>query len=282
MKVIVFCPLYNAEKYLPDLISSINEQVLNEKLSLFFILTESSDGTKSYLETNSLPYMFVKKEDFSHSLSREIAISNSDADIAIMITQDVVIQDKNAFSKLIEPIVQKKAVFSYGRQISDSKSIEKYTREYNYPLENSITTSKDIPSKGLKTFFASDAFAAYDVAFFKSCGGYDHKIMFFSEDMYYAHKVIMSGNAVAYQADAIVHHSHNFTLKELKHRYYMNGKFFKENPEMQKYSANKAGMGLAIYCLKRAFQERNLPVLLTFVPNMIVRYIGKKKGERSK
>ena len=68
-------------------------------------------------------------------------------------------------------------------------------------------------------------------------------------------------------------------MKQLYKRYYDTGVFFKQNSFLDKYGTNKAGGGMAIYILKRAIQDRNIKVLLRFLPDMAVRFIGMKMGK---
>ena len=76
-----------------------------------------------------------------------------------------------------------------------------------------------------------------------------------------------------------MYHSHNFSLKEIYDRYKLTGKFFKENNYLDQYGTNKSGGGLAKYILKRAIQDKNIKVLIRFVPDMAARYIGMKVGK---
>ena len=83
-------------------------------------------------------------------------------------------------------------------------------------------------------------------------------------------------------AESVVHHSHDFTLKEVYGRYKLTGKFFKENSYLNNYGTNKSGGGLAKYILKRAIKDKNIKVLLRFLPDMGARFIGMKVGMMSK
>ena len=82
MKVEILCPLYNAEIYVEELNKNINKQK-NVDFEVRYLLTESSDNTKKILDKNHLKYDLIKKEDFSHSLTRENAAKKSNADIII-------------------------------------------------------------------------------------------------------------------------------------------------------------------------------------------------------
>ena len=65
-------------------------------------------------------------------------------------------------------------------------------------------------------------------------------------------------------------------------RYKLTGKFFKENSYLNNYGTNKSGGGLAKYILKRAIKDKNIKVLLRFLPDMGARFIGMKVGMMSK
>ena len=280
MNVEIICPLYNAENYIENLDKNIKKQknvVINK---ITYILTQSKDETQRKLEEISADYSIIEPENFSHSLVREQAAMISTADILVFITQDIDIRNEDWLEKLIEPIINNEAEACFSRQLTKYDNIEKYTREKNYPAESYINTKEDIEKKGLRTFFFSDASSAIKTEIFKRLNGYDGKNLPISEDMYIAHKIIMNGYRIKYCADSVVYHSHKFTLKQLYDRYKLTGQFFKQNKYLDKYGTNKSGGGLAKYILKRAIQDRNIKVLLRFIPDMSARFIGMKVGKR--
>lgn len=279
MTVEIICPLYNAEKYILNLHKSIMEQKNVKILKINYLLTECKDNTENILKQNKIKYKLIKKEDFSHSLTREQAALKSKADIVVFITQDIIVKKDNWLYELINPIVKGTAVATFSRQICVDNSIEKYTREKNYPGKSRVVSKKDIEKLGLNTFFFSDASSAIKKDVFKSLGGYDGKHLPISEDMYIAYKIIQNGYKIMYCAKSEVIHSHNFTLREQYNRYKLTGQFFKENSYLDEYGTTKSGGGLAKYILKRAFEEKNIKVLIKFIPNMAARYIGMKIGK---
>lgn len=275
----IFCPLYNAEKYLKKLNNSVVTQECPYKFNISYILTDSSDCTEKILKEHNCNYEKISKSSFSHSLVREKAARSSNADIVVFITQDVIINDKKWLINLVKPIVDNEASACYSRQISKLNNIEKYTREYNYPIKSFIKSSKNLKELGLYTFFFSDASSAINRKVFDQLNYYDNKNFSFNEDMYIAYKLIMNNYKICYCANSVVFHSHDFSLKEIFIRYKLAGHFFKTNKYFNKYSANGAGKKLAFYILKRAMQERNLIVLFKFLPNMIARLLGMKIGK---
>ncbi|HCX4781129.1 TPA: rhamnosyltransferase, partial [Escherichia coli] len=115
---------------------------------------------------------------------------------------------------------------AYGRQLphSDANPIAKHARLFNY-TNNSYTSSiRDVPSMGLKTVFISNSFAAYRISSFEKIGGFPSNTIL-SEDMYFAAKSVLNGYKVAYIAEAMVRHSHNYSLTEEFKRYFDIGVF---------------------------------------------------------
>lgn len=282
MNIEIICPLYKAENYLLNLDANIKKQKNVDIKKISYVLTESSDNTEKLLKDLKASYSKLKKEEFSHSTARENVAKKSDADIVVFITQDIDIRNDDWLEKLVNPIINGECEASFSRQVTKYNNIEKYTREKNYPDKSFINTKADIKEKGLKTFFFSDASSAIKTEIFKKLNGYDGKRLVINEDMYIAYKLITNGYRIKYCSDSIVYHSHKFTFKEIYKRYYDTGVFFKENSYIDEFGTNKAGGGMALYILKRAIQEKNVPVLFEFLPNMLARFLGMKMGKKNK
>ncbi len=282
MNIDIICPLYNAENDIERLDKSLKQQENVKINKIRYVLTECKDKTEEKLKKLNIEYKKIKKEDFSHSLTREKEAFESDSDIVVFVTQDVIIEKKDWLFNLTKDIISGEVDACYSRQICTNNTIEKYTRECNYPKESKIVSKEDIEKLGLKTFFFSDASSAIKRETFVKLNGYDHKNLIISEDMYIAYKLITNGYKIKYCADSEVIHSHVFTLKQYYNRYKDTGKFFKENSYLNKYKVNQAGGSMAIYILKRAWQDKNWGVLLKYIPNMAARFIGMKVGKITK
>lgn len=275
----IICLLYNAEKHILSLQESIKKQENVKIKSIRYILTESKDDTENILKENKIDYIKIKREDFSHSQTREMAAKQCDADVVVFITQDIVIERTDWLYNLTSPIANNECEAAYSRQISKSKGIEKYTREINYPDKSIIKTKADIETMGLKTFFFSDASSAIKNSVLKELNYYDNKILTINEDMYFAYKLIQNKYRIKYAADSVIIHSHDFKFRELYKRYYDTGIFFKENSYLDKYGTNQAGGNLAVYVLKRIIKEKDIRAFFRFWPDMVARFIGMKMGK---
>ena len=279
MNIDIICPLYNAEKYIRNLHKSLEMQKGVTINKYRYIVTKGTDNTEQILQELKIDYELIKPEEFSHALAREKEAMKSNADILVFITQDIIIKDEYWLYNLVKDIEKNECEACYSRQICTNNTIEKYTREKNYPEESFVVTKKDINKLGLRTFFFSDASSAIKKDVFLELKGYDGKKLPINEDMYIAYKLIMNNYRIKYCAESKVIHSHRFTLKQIYKRYYDTGKFFKENSYLDNFKTNKTGGNLALYILKRAIQDKNVNVLINFIPNMSARFLGMKKGK---
>ena len=282
MTIDILCPLYGASGCFSTLMEGIRRQKGVEIGRIIFPVTESADDTRALAA--SVPdavVLDVKKADFSHSLTRERAMAYATADVVVFLTQDVVLSDEYALKNLVE-CIGGQVIHAFARQLTKSRGIEKYTREKNYPAQSYTMTAADIEKEQIKAFYSSDACAAYDRKKFLELGGFDGKVLQFSEDMYFCRKALLAGYAIRYCAESVVVHSHNLTLRQLYRRYYDQGVFFAQNPEFSQYKTTSSGLSLALYILGQALRHFDFPVLIRWLPNMAARYLGMRKGKRQK
>lgn len=285
IEIDVVCPMYKGYKYIENLYKSFQNQKKVKINNIVFALTlsdnEDDSKVKRFAQKNNIIVFDVKREEFSHSLTRERAIREyCKSNIVVMISQDIKLTNDLVFYNLIKSIDEKKSVYNYARQICTNKSIEKYIREMNYPKKSFYVTKKDIKRKQLMAFFASDACSAYDRKVFLDLNGYQGYDVMMNEDQLYSKIILEAGYKKKYCADAIVEHSHKFKLKELYKRYYETGKFYKNVKIFDEYKSTESGLKLALYVLKQALKHFDIPVLIRWLPDMTSRYLGMKVGKK--
>lgn len=279
MSISIICPLYNSESYIINLHESIKNQVEVDIVEIKYILTESQDSTKSILEKYKIQYKEIKRNDFSHSLTREKEVYSALGDIIVFITQDIIIKDKLWLYKLTKDITNGNCEASFSKQICENSSIERYTRMNNYPNESRVVSKKDVERLGIMTYFYSDAASAIRKDVFIKLNGYDNKNLLTNEDMYIAYKLINNGYRIRYCADAEVIHSHEYSFKSLFKRYFDQGVFLKQHSYITEAGAGSGAFKLVKFVAKNALKEKNLKVILNIIPNFGVRFIANKFGK---
>lgn len=281
----IVCPIYKGFSYLNSLYDSFFYQKNIKINKIVFPITNSKDEEfkkiMEFVKEKTITYFIVEKEEFSHSLTREKAIIEyCNSDIVVMLSQDIKLIDEYCFYNLTKSIYKKETVYNYARQICSNNTIEKYIREKNYPKESYVVSKSEVDKMQLMAFFASDACSAYDRNIFIKVGGYGNYDVMMNEDQLYSKIILDAGYKKKYCADAVVEHSHKYTLKQLYERYYQTGKFYKEVKIFDNYNSTESGFKLAKSVLFKALRHFNLPVLIRWLPDMLARYLGMRKGRK--
>lgn len=204
--------------------------IMNTEEKYFDRLIFGSDFLKKY---GNCQVHHHSQREFDHGATRNKGVTYSAAEYFVMMTQDAVPADEYLLENLLKPVVEGKAAVSYARQLpkEDCNPIERYTRSFNYPEQSCLKSEKDVERLGIKAYFCSDVCAAYNRKIFDNLGGFVRRAIF-NEDMIYAGKAAKAGYSIAYCADALVFHSHNYSAKEQFHRNFDLGVSQADHPEV--------------------------------------------------
>lgn len=210
----VIIPVYKPDEKLDKLIERLQKQT---KKPNRIILMSTRDGKEHEREEKfgNIPNVSVhhiEKADFDHGGTRNLGASFSLAEFVLFMTQDAVPTDSHLIEAILKPFEQEEVAAVYGRQLAGKNAgeVEKYTRVFNYPEEDSIKSKKDLERLGIKTYFCSNVCAAYRKSVYDEMGGFVLKTIF-NEDMIMASKMIGAGYSIGYAANAKVIHSHKYT-----------------------------------------------------------------------
>ena len=281
----IVCPIYKESATLEALVQSFALQKgVNIKKIIFPVTlshTEEDDVIRDIVNRYNIISFELEKENFSHSLTREKAIRDyCTCRCVVMISQDIKLTNEDVLYNLVKSIDEKETVYNFAKQICTNKSIEKYIRAKNYPAESYYVVNDDVEKMKFMAYFASDACSAYDREVFMKVGGYGGYNLMMSEDALYSKIIIDAGYKKKYCADAVVEHSHKYTLKQLYKRYYDTGIFQSQVTFFKDVKMEGSGMKLAMYVLKQALKHFDIPVLFRWFPDMTARYLGIKKGKK--
>ncbi len=237
----VIIPTFNAGHYLEQLLESLREQSL--QCEILIVDSLSADKTVNIAKFYNARVIKVRKEDFNHGCTRNLAASQSYGEIIVFMTQDAIPQDAYCLEQLIVPLQKSNIVASFAKQVPkiNASPVEHFTRFFNYPDTPAIKGSEDIPRLGIKAFFFSNVCSAIKTKEFKELGGFPENIIMF-EDLIFAAKAILKGYKIAYVPDAKVWHSHNFSLVQQFRRYQDAGISLRNNAWIFEHTkANREG-----------------------------------------
>jgi len=279
VKVSVIIPTRNGEKYLGQLLMTLKEQSMRP-VQILVIDSSSEDNTLKICNSFSVDIIQVKVQEFDHGGTRNLAASRAIGDIFVWMTQDALFRDAECLGNLISPLYDSKVAASYGRQIprEDATPIERFSRAFNYPSNKVIKCLDDFPRFGVKTFFFSNVCSAVKKEAFQKVGEFPEKTIM-NEDMFLAAKLLQTGYKIAYQANAVVHHSHNYSLKTQFKRYFDIGIFFNRNRWLKDLaSPEREGVRYLKEEIRFLFSNGHKCWIPYALVDTMVRYLGYRAG----
>lgn len=275
----IVVPTWCAERYLPICLPNLLSAACQPKL----LVIDSSSPDNSVEVAKKLgadQVIVIPKNEFNHGATREKARRLLDVDIVVMATQDINPQ-QGALDKLIAPLISRSAALSYGRQIPHRGAgfFEAFPREYNYPEQGYLCGIEDLKEKGAHLFFCSNAFAAYDMKALNSIGGFCKGL--FGEDTVAAAKLLYAGYNIAYVADAVVQHSHSFSLCQEFRRHFDIGLSRRHNEQLLQASHGDTQRGKNFAYKMLSTLARNKPFLLPYaIAHLGAKWLGYQLGKR--
>ena len=285
MKIDVIIPIYKPDKALFTLLDRLKSQsvpihkiiLMNTGREYFTALIQEEEFLRRY---PGAEVRHLEKKDFDHGGTRYEAVGYSDAEIFVMMTQDAVPADCYLMERLTGNLKGKTAA-SYARQLPDAASseFERVSRQFNYPDVSRIKSLEDLPDIGIKTFFCSNVCAAYRRDIYEELGGFARHIIF-NEDMVYAAEAVKAGYSIAYEAHALVVHSHNYTNLQQLHRNFDLGVSQAQHPEVFSMAASESeGKRLVKEIWKQLKEKKRLHRFPGFCVQCAFKYAGYLLGK---
>lgn len=270
-------PTYQAEKHLIHILPTLLRCSLKPKILI--IDSSSTDGTMTFAKQYGVQTVIIPKNEFNHGLTREKARKILNTEIVVFLTQDAYPAQDNLIELLTVPLIQNKASVSYSRQVSHHPSyiFETFAREFNYPPESQLRSLKDAAKYGIYTFFCSNSCAAYKNHALEEIGGF--KNVLFGEDTYAVAELLHKGHKIAYVAEAVVKHSHNYTIKQEFQRHFDMGISRKRFSHYLSAAGKdeKRGKDYATKLLKKIALEKSFLLPYAFF-HLFAKWLGYKIG----
>ena len=277
MRIGIAIPTYRAEKFLVRLLPLLQASSLDAKLLV--VDSSSDDDTVKIAQQFGAETIVIPKKSFNHGATREMARQALKTDIVVMLTQDVIPCKPDLLQKLIAPIVAGEAAVSYARQIPHDGAgwLEAFPRTFNYPSQSELRSVADVEKLGAYTFFCSDSCAAWSNEALNEIGGFETTVSL--EDTIAVAKLLHQGYKIAYRADAVVKHSHGYTLKQEFDRYFIIGYVRRRYRELLNVGGGDEGRGALFVggMFKRLTKEK--PLLIPYaIVSSAVKLFGYRAG----
>lgn len=280
LSILVVIPVYKPN---PGEWRACADAVRKQSVSASVLVIDS--GSPEYVQIIARQAEFsiheVSAADFNHGGTRQFAVdSNPDFDVFVFLTQDAILASPNSIAKLLSAFKSGGVGAVYGRQLPRQVAgpIEAHARLFNYLDKSYIASFADRERMGIKAAFMSNSFAAYRREALMAVGGFPTNVIL-GEDTIVAAKMLMAGWQVAYQADAQVYHSHDYSYLQEFRRYFDIGVLHARESWMLAAFGKPEGEGGRFVRSELAYLSKKAPWL---IPSALLRtglkYLGYRLG----
>lgn len=244
MNVQIIIPIYRPDDKFLCLLRMIKKQSL---FDLPVLLIDSGQGGPytDEIKGMNIRVRTIDSRDFNHGGTRQWGMELCpEADIYVFLTQDAILADERSIENLVATFCDDWVGCAYGRQLPHSNAgvFGMMARAFNYPSQSHIYSFEDRKQHGIKTAFISNSFAAYRKEAIEEVHGFPQNTIL-SEDMCVAAKMLLKGWRVAYAAEALVYHSHDYSVIQEFKRYFDIGVFHVRESWIQREFGKAEGEG---------------------------------------
>jgi rhamnosyltransferase len=304
MRASVVIPTKNGGPLFRRVLPAVLGQQTGFEFDVIVIDSGSTDGTSDFVRDAAkndprLRLIEIAPEKFQHGRTRNEAIASSRGEIIAMTTQDAMPASENWLANLVRGLTQRDDIAgAYGRHLPYPES----------PLcmRRGIITQFDyIETKWPAVMKLEPDRAANDTAYRQALHFFSNnnsalrravweKIPFpdvaFGEDQTWAENVMKAGFAKAYVADAVVFHSHTYTMRETFRRSREEAAAFHKNfgyrlrPSFASVPATFARLVLADarFVREHPAESKGLREVIASAPLNLARMLGEYAGSRDR
>ncbi|MEW6658120.1 MAG: glycosyltransferase [Thermodesulfobacteriota bacterium] len=227
MKIALSIPTLNGGETFERVVYALSTQTIRPE-NFLVIDSGSTDNTVDAALAGGAKIYKIRKEDFNHGGTRNMAWHLVEADVYIFMTQDALPADPHTMKNLLRPFsMYPKVGVVYARQLPRPRAgpIEALSRFFTYPASSQLKKISDKSHSGIKTVYCSNACAAYRREALASVEGFPENVIM-CEDVYTAARIMEAGYDIYYQADSLVYHSHDYSILQEFKRYFDLGVFY--------------------------------------------------------
>ena len=221
--VSVILPTRNNQDHIESLLESIFSQTFGGGVEVL-VMDSSDDRTpdiaKDFSVSHNLRVVRVEPEDYNYGGTRNLGASMTSGDVLVFISTDVEIRDCLWLAKLLKDLDGPLVAGVYGRQMpkEDASPMEEFFIQYTYPDRRKVFCMRG--SVKLTDFFFSNTNSAIRREVWEKIPLPE---MLKSEDQEWAKRVLLAGYRIVYSPEAVVYHSHHYTLKQVFKEYFDSG-----------------------------------------------------------
>lgn len=281
-RVSIIIPTLNAMATLPQVLGVISDS--GTAPEVIIVDSDSEDGTREAAEAAGARVLSVRRSQFRHGATRNLAAREAAGEILVFMTQDCLPTGPDTLTRMTAALRDGSTAACFARQIArdGATPLERFARMYNYPSESRTVSVADDEPIGIRAAFFSNSCSAVRREALDALGGFPtHTIM--NEDMLFAARLLKAGLTIQYVADAVVVHSHDYTTLQTFKRYFDIGVVFEQaESELAGSGSTSEGLRYVRSLFTWLWRERQYAWLPIAVSESAAKWVGTFLGRRHK
>jgi len=220
----VVIPVKDGGSDLVRCLDAIARQQIEEHVEVVVVDSGSTDGSAERAERAGARVESIPATEFHHGRTRNFGARIATGRTLVFTSQDAYPASDSWLARLVAPLRENKVVAGvYGRQLphDDARPPEQYFLDFLY---GPSPRRQELDSENQLSFAAtlfSNVNSAMPRHVWEAYPFSEDIIM--SEDQEWSRRVLLDGYVVIYEPEAIVHHSHAYTLAGAARRFFDSG-----------------------------------------------------------
>lgn len=280
LRTALIIPTFNGAAQWEELVEGIQRQTVIP-YQVIVVDSSSTDGTAHAARSAGFEVIDIDCGEFNHGATRQLAARYApDADVLIYMTQDAIPCDSNSFRNLLMAFSDPAVGAAFGRQLPrrEANPIEAHARLFNYPDSSSARSWESRLTLGFKSIFFSNSFGAYRYDALMGVGGFSSDLIF-GEDTVLVARLHRAGWKTIYAGDALVMHSHDYSISKDFRRYFDIGVLHAREPWLLQQFGSVSGEGKRFVLSELRYLLRHSPLLIPFAcARTLAKYLGYRLG----
>lgn len=201
----------NESRYLGELLETIAAQKTpGFDVEIVLVDSGSTDGTLEIARHHGCRIVTIDKSEFSFGRSLNRGCESARGDYLVFVSGHCIPASESWLAKLLWPLTAGIASYTYGRQIGrDSTKFSENMLFRKYFPANSAIPQRGYFCNNANAALTREAWTRY--RFNEELTGL--------EDMYLGKQMVADGHNLAYVAEAVVHHIHDESWREVRMRF---------------------------------------------------------------
>ncbi len=242
----VVIPVKDAGADLARCLDAVARQEVDAEVEVVVVDSGSTDGSADVARRRGARVHEIPASEFGHGRTRNLGATLASGDVLVFTSQDAFPADEHWLARLVAPLAQEAVAGAYGRQLphDDATPPERYFLDFLYGPRSRVQRLEGEGEPSFEQTLFSNVSSAMRRVTWEEFPFADDLIM--SEDQEWSRRVLRAGYELAYVADAVVHHSHCYSVRDAFRRFFDSGVSAKRS-----YAADADGSG----ALRRAGVE---------------------------